>query len=144
MYSGVSQEVIDELREMFPRGATPSHLIKHIMLQHPGRETYFSLIQGYFREAFNVYSIVRCQGEPAAYPGPDWKPAALNVDVVHRMLANQDTWKGDETTTADGRPLWYAGLPATEGFPTIEQLDPRMSPQQAELWPTLASSSRVS
>jgi hypothetical protein len=47
-------EVIEELRSLFRRGATPTRLIRHIVDRHANVPDVGILIQDYFSEAFAV------------------------------------------------------------------------------------------
>ena len=123
-----------ELRSMFREGSTPSRLIKHL-LDHHGREGFFSLLQTYFREAFAV-PLVRASNRPEDYGGSDLRFAHLNVHLLHAMIQHRAEW--DNAYCEGDRPVcWLDSLVAAEESELIERANPAALPEFANCWEAL-------
>lgn len=104
--------VVEELREMFRVGSTPSQLVRYIVEHHQGEEHLVFLIQDYFREAFDV-AIVRGVGSFDVSALGKLRYAFLNDDLLHEMVEKQSTWNRDANHRESGNAAWLAGLTAT-------------------------------
>jgi len=107
----VNPTVIEELREMFRSGATPSRLVQHIAERHPEEERLHFLVQDYFREAFGV-DIVRGVSlfDPANCPSLRY--AWWNNDLLAEMVEKQAIWNCDANRAEGAFSPWFAGLTA--------------------------------
>jgi hypothetical protein len=129
-------EVIRELRSLFKEGATPSHLIRHIVERHAGERRYHQLIQDYFREAFGV-PIVRGLNPIDDYRHADLRHAFLNEEVVHEIIQRKSEWDENAAAGTGRTDSWLDPLNASDDHQRISQLKTTAIPELARIWSQL-------
>ena len=93
----IKEHVVQELREMFLDGATPSRLMMQIQTHHPEEERLYFLIMDYFQEAFKL-PLVRVSSNND-FSTPSGEHFHFNRDLVHEIVCQLERWKDDD---ADG------------------------------------------
>jgi hypothetical protein len=129
-------EVVSELRSMFKEGATPSHLIRHIVERHEGEQNYHALIQMYFLEAFGI-PIVRGLNPTDHYQHVDLRYAFLNEQLVHDMIQKRDEWDVGVDAGACGTGSWLDPLRAGDDQKRINQVQAATIPELSQCWAQL-------
>jgi hypothetical protein len=137
----VDPVVVEELRQMFRDGATPSRLIQHIVARHSGERDWRFLIQDYFREAFSV-PIVRGLKPFDDYSHADLRSSFLNQDLLQDMMANQSTWNPGQGPATPAEAEWVASLPASDPVEHFERAKQIVMPEFANAWPHLDAQAR--
>src|SRR5687767_8709770 len=99
----LNQKLVDELRQMFLDGATPSQLMHHIAKQHKGDRRLHFVIKDYFAEAFGI-SLLRNVVSEEDY-SPDRRHAHYNRDIVPEIVQRIGCWN-----TANLEGAWLDGL----------------------------------
>jgi hypothetical protein len=128
--------VVNELRAMFRKGATPSRLIQHIAEHHGKEEDWAGLVGEYFWKAFSV-PLVRVADSREECSCEDLHLAYLNVHLIHQMIENRSEWDRDAKGAAIHEPSWMNSLVATDEVQLIKQAQPASLPEFANSWPHL-------
>lgn len=100
-------EVVEELRDLFRDGVTPSRLLRHIAERHDGEPGLHHLIQLYFMEAFGV-PIVRGVDPIDRHDHNHRRYWFLNHQLLTEMIQHKAAWD------TDGTGAWLDGLTATD------------------------------
>ncbi len=128
----LDSQLVDELRCLFKKGATPSRLIRRVVAQHQGHPKLDALVRVYFREAFHVpmlcVDLDELDREPHSLP-----LAKLNRDLPNRMVQMRKEW---ETASDEDQPQpgWMESVSATDGGRLLHETDPTAIPVLAESW----------
>ena len=130
-----SPEVVNELRSLFREGATPSRLIQHIVERHSGEESFFMLIQDYFREAFGV-PIVRGLSPVDDYLHPELRYEFLNQQLLHEMVENRSEWDNDDSES------WLDSLIATDDDQRINSVRNVVPGELSRFWTQMTPKER--
>jgi hypothetical protein len=131
-------EVVNELRMLFKRGATPSRLIRLIAARHKDEAHLHSLIQDYFLEAFGV-PIVRGLNPADDYRDLDLRHAFLNEHVVHEILEKLPYWdRLAASSSANGQEPWFKSLKASDDMSRLDQAKATPIPELAQCWAKLS------
>lgn len=99
----MDQQLVNELRQMFLDGATPSSLMERIQVHHSEEDNIHWLIKDYFNEAFDI-SPLRHGSNDGDY-APDSKHAHFVRDVVPEIISNIEKWNH-----SDLQDTWLNGL----------------------------------
>ena len=125
--------VVNELRERFKAGATPSALVRIVAERYQDEPSVDVLVRVYFREAFLVPMLLigKEQVEEVARGGG---AVALNSRYVHRMVAARSEW--DKPAVGDGapQPSWLDAVTATDESVLLKQVEAGTLPEAARWW----------
>src|SRR5438105_3334730 len=132
-------DVVEELRSLFKKGATPSRLIRHIAVRHSDEQNLHFLVQDYFMEAFGV-PIVRGLKPLDDFCHSDLRYAFLNEQLLHDMIAARLVWDARAGTRGleNGQQPWLESIVATPDEGQIEHIAKApVAPQLAQGWARL-------
>jgi hypothetical protein len=129
----ISPTFVHELRTLFKQGATPSKLIRQILLRHPQEHHWRQLVQDYFWEAFAV-PLVRMPTKPHDLDQLTLRYAHFNRHLVHQMIQMRPKWDVNYGGDSSSENSWLNGLPATDDLALREQADPTIVPELADAW----------
>lgn len=136
-----NESVVQELREMFRCGATPSRLLRHIVDRHPNEDSWHALIQDYFLEAFNV-GIVRGLQVKDDYSHCDLRHFFLNKDVLHEMIQTAEQWTTCASTCGGSEANWFDRLDATTYEERIKEFETTPRNELSASWNNLTNDER--
>ena len=125
--------VVEELREMFRQGATPSRLCRLIAEHHEGEADLLFLINEYFHVAFAV-PIVRGLDPLADYRHDDLRLAHLNEQLLPAMVQHRGEW--------DDGDSWLEGLVASDPADWIRTPPAVPPPDLKGCWETMTPAER--
>jgi hypothetical protein len=148
-------ELIQELRDRFKLGATPSRLIRLIVERHPGGGVTHWTVRDYLKAAFALPAV------PYLRPGEDYRSdaglghAILNKLLLPEILERRRLWDGCPEGEPPAESSWLDGLHPVSPEEAKEAEKEgrvyglsaaswdRLSPSEKESLRVLAASSRV-
>jgi len=125
--------VVDELRLLFKKGATPSRLIQHIVSSHPDEKDHYGLIQEYFREGFGV-QIVRGLSPAEHYDDIGLRFAYLNEDLLHEIIQQRAAWDQPAQLADAVSTSWLDTLSAKAASSRIQEAGTAGFSELSESW----------
>jgi hypothetical protein len=124
--------LVNELREHFKTGTTPSALVRIIAERHAGEPALDALVRAYFREAFFVPMLQVGREEVEAIAQGSGSPA-LNGNVIHRMIATRSEW--DKRVPGDApAQSWLDHVTATEEAEMLRKTEAETRPEALAWW----------
>src|SRR4051812_33297939 len=103
--------ILEELRELLKNGATPSRLLRHIIVQHPGEVLTHWALREYLEEAFHL-SEVRLLQSDTNYTILDLRYAVLNRTVMPEIVRQRTEWDHSGQSSSRKERCWLDGLVA--------------------------------
>jgi hypothetical protein len=131
-------EVIDELRALFKKGATPSRLIRQIAERHEGETPVHALVQTYFREAFGV-EPVRGLNPLDTFQNTDLRYSFLNTQLLYEMIQKKSTWENRGESEPES---WLDSLRVIDVREPARQARGALAPELERCWKLLNSDER--
>jgi hypothetical protein len=132
----LDKNLVNELRQMFIDGATPSRLMHHIANQHPDDPRLHFIISDYFREAFSI-PLLRNVVSREDY-SPNSRHAHYNRDVVPEIVQRMGDWN-----TADLKGSWLVGVSVRSLAEHRERLKAAHFEELDRVWDTLTERERL-
>ena len=127
--------IIEELRELFRNGATPSRLMHHVRNRFPGEKVSMWVIQAYFEQAFCL-GMVRGISPAMDVTNPRTFPS-LNKRLILEMVHSRNDWNTLGSHSTDPKS-WFDHLETRSEDEVIEMS--RLEPHSfisAEGWQAL-------
>ena len=105
-------QIIQELRQLFKEGATPSRLIRHILASHPEETVSRWMLRDYLEEAFGL-TLARGVKSSEDYEHPDLRCAVLNRTLIPEIIQQRKQWDSPPESQMVIEPCWLDGLEVT-------------------------------
>lgn len=129
-------QLVEELRILFRKGATPSRLIRRLAENYTGDRPWSFFVSDYFWAAFQVPIRVPESSRPPATNEMNFE--SLNRHEIHEILERRAVWD-DESLSAGA---WYRSLIATDDLTQLENIRPEQHPELTASWTGLDSKAR--
>ncbi len=132
----VNKQLVDELRQMFLDGATPSWLMHRIAQEHPQNPRIHFIIKDYFREAFCIPLLRDVVADEDYSPGRGY--AHYIRDVIPVVLQRLDEWNSDNLQES-----WLNGISIRSFNEHTERLKSVHFEELDRVWETLTDKERL-
>lgn len=115
------ETILQELRQLFRDGATPSRLVRHILARHPDEDVSHWMLRDYLAEAFGL-DLVRFLKADSDYSLDNLNLAFLNRILIPEILEQRAVWDN----SAEESSCWFDGLDATS--PATNKAEAKATP----------------
>src|SRR5262249_6980575 len=106
------EEIVQELRVLFRKGATPSRLLRHIISRFPGEVVSPWTLRDYLEKAFGV-PMARLIQPGMVGSADQTRLAVLNRTLIPEILERRAAWDEAGSSLPTGG-CWFDGLAATD------------------------------
>lgn len=130
---------VQELRQLFEQGATPSMLIRHLIRRSPDGDVNAAVLRECMEAAFCLPMARYIRAGVDFFSDVDYC-VAVNQRLLPEILQHQQDWNPTEQSAVEPGGKWYEGLTSTPPEIAREAADQAAHPRlSAQSWASLSA-----